>query len=110
MAQPDATPVCPHCQCPHETTQWFCPEGGRAVGDYNNLSPYLYIFSLGEVLREGTSGHFRKSWFTIAGFLLVSFAEYFVLAPIYWFFLFRNVVRPASSPPVAEAPPVLTRR
>jgi len=90
---PDATPVCVHCQCPHEPNRWFCSECGRAVGDYNNLNPYLYIFSLGEVLREGTTGNVRKSWLTVTGLIVLSAVEYFVLAPIYWFFLFRNLSR-----------------
>lgn len=109
LEQPDATPVCPHCQCPHEATRWFCAECGRSVGDYNNLNPYLYLFALGEVLREGTSGRVRKSWLTVTGYLVLSLIEYAVLAPIYWFFLFRNLSRqsgPGSSP---EEPPVIAR-
>lgn len=109
LEQADATPICPHCQCPHEATRWFCPECGRAVGDYNNVNPYLYLFSLGEVLREGTSGRVRKSWLTIAGFLVLSAVEYLVLAPIYWFFLFRNLSHQAPESPVSDAPPLNPR-
>ena len=109
MDEPNATAVCPHCQCPHEVTSWFCSECGRSVGDYNNLNPYLYLFSLGEVLREGTSGRLRKSWLTVAGFIFLSLIEYVVFAPIYWFFLFRNLSRQNPDGPASQAPPVITR-
>lgn len=100
LEQPDATPLCPRCQCPHELNHWFCPECGHSVGDYNNFSPYLYLFSLGEVLRDGTSGRFRKSWLTVTGYLMLSLIEYVVFAPIYWFFLFRNL---SAKPPTDQA-------
>ncbi|HEU5072347.1 MAG TPA: zinc ribbon domain-containing protein [Verrucomicrobiae bacterium] len=109
MEQPDATPICPHCQSPHAAQSWFCPECGRVVGDYNNLNPYLYLFSLGEVLREGTTGHVRKSWLTVAGFLLLSLIEYLVLAPIYWFFFFRNLSQEPDVGAASGEPPVITR-
>lgn len=109
LRSPDATPVCPHCQCLQVANRCFCPECGHAVGDYNNVSPYLYLFSLGEVLREGTSGRVRKSWLTVTGFIMLSLVEYVVFAPIYWFFLFRNLVRTKDHTPTEEAPPVITR-
>ena len=108
LDSPDATPICPHCQTPHGLDRWFCSECGRAVGDYNNVNPYLYLFSLGEVLREGTSGRVRKTWLTVAGYLTLSLAEYAVFAPVYWFFLFRNLMRqdpPAAAKPVPPAIP-----
>lgn len=103
---PDATPICPHCQTPHALNRWFCSECGRAVGDFNNVNPYLYLFSLGEVLREGTSGRVRKSWLTVAGYVILSLAEYVIFAPIYWFFLFRNLSRNDHPSPAASLPPV----
>jgi hypothetical protein len=107
--QPEAVPVCLYCQCPHEPNRWFCAECGHAVGDYNTVNPYLYIFSLGEVLREGTSGNIRKSWLTVTGLVVLSLVEYFVLAPIYWFFLFRNLSRKRNhAEPEPTPPAVLT--
>jgi len=72
MERPEAMPPCPHCQCPHEAQRWFCPECGRGVGDYNTFNPYLNLFSVGEVLREGTSSRVRKTWLTVTGFLVLS--------------------------------------
>lgn len=107
LNQPNAMPICPHCQCPHEASRWFCPECGRGVGDFNNINPYLYLFSIGEVLREGTSGRIRKSWLTITGFLVLSLIEYALLAPIYWFFLFRNLGQNVEFKR-SEKPPLMT--
>jgi len=107
LDSPDAMPICPHCQTPHALNRWFCPECGRAVGDYNNVNPYLYLFSLGEVLREGTSGRIRKSWLTVAGYLILSLAEYAIFAPVYWFFLFRNLLRQDTRTTAEPVPPVI---
>jgi hypothetical protein len=104
LKSPESTPICPHCQTPHEHARWFCSDCGRAVGDYNNWNPYLYLFSIGEVLREGTSGPIRKSWLTVVGYLILSLAEYLIFAPLYWYFLFRNLARkPAPTEPSGPA-------
>ena len=107
LESPDATPVCPHCQYPNVANRWFCPECGCAVGDYNNVNPYLYLFSLGEVLRTGTSGPVRKSWLTVTGFILLSLLEYVVFAPVYWFFLYRNLSGKTALKPEEDAPPII---
>jgi hypothetical protein len=54
--------------------------------------PYVDVFAQGEVLRAGTHGHLRRSPLIIVGYVLLSFAMYFILAPIYLFFLIRNLV------------------
>lgn len=64
-----------------------------SVGPYNNWMPYLHVFSEGEVLRNGTSGKFQINAVTIAGYILYSITVFFVFAPVYWFFLFKNVGR-----------------
>ena len=98
-------PTCPHCSAPHSETDYICPGCGDTVGDYTNYSPYLYIFSLGDVLRLGTMGRFRVSWLTITGYLLLS-TKYACFAPVYWVLLFMNV---GGSPlKAAAAPPPLT--
>src|SRR5262245_14135696 len=50
----EATPLCHRCLAPHLEEEYFCSECGASVGSYNNLNPYLYIFSLGEALRYGS--------------------------------------------------------
>jgi hypothetical protein len=99
-------PSCVHCSATYSETDHFCPGCGAAVGDYNNCNPYLYVFSLGEVLRLGTSGRFRVNWLTVGGFLLLS-TEYACFAPVYCIFFFLNL---GGSPakPVDEPPPLAT--
>ena len=61
ISEPDAQEVCPHCSTPQPPGAWFCAHCGRAVGPYNNLMPYVQVFSEGEVFRNGTSGRFRTA-------------------------------------------------
>ena len=91
--QPDAIPLCHHCLAPITSETYFCPHCDGNVGLYNNLSPYLYIFSLGEVLRQGTSGRIQNHPMFVWGYVLLSMAQYMVFAPIYWYFLFKNLHR-----------------
>jgi hypothetical protein len=69
----------------------FCSACGAAVGRYTNWLPYPYLFSVGHVLRIGTSGDFKQSALTITGFLFLGLVEYTVFAPIYWFMLARGI-------------------
>ena len=94
ISEPDAQEVCPHCSTPQPTDAWFCQGCGRAVGPYNNLMPYLQVFSEGEVLRNGTSGWFRKRPFILFGYFLISAGMFPLLAPIYLLSLVLNWNRP----------------
>jgi len=105
IANDEATPLCHHCLAPHEVSADFCSDCGAPVGPYTNWLPYPYLFSIGHALRTGTSGHFKRSPLTIVGFILFSFAEYALLAPIYWFIFLRRLVRPGESDPPSEQPP-----
>ena len=89
LKQPDAVPLCPRCLSPQEEDCQFCAACGSATGLYNNLNPYLYVFSMGEVLRLGTSGSIQTNFVTVLGYLLLSAAQYTVFFPVYWFFFFR---------------------
>jgi hypothetical protein len=89
----DATPICHHCLTPHSNTAWFCGHCGSAVGPYNNLMPYVCVFSQGEVLRNGVTDKLRANPLIIIGYLLYSLGNYFIFAPIYWFFFFKNLKR-----------------
>ena len=106
-----AQEICPHCSTPQPPTAWFCEHCGRAVGPYNNLMPYVNVFSEGEVLRNGTHDHLRKSPLIVLGYFLISF-NFFVTAVInfhrafiagmlmmaglvlFWRAIFRNFHRP----------------
>jgi len=89
----DATPICHRCLTPHSNAAWFCEHCGNAVGPYNNLMPFVYVFSQGEVLRNGVTDKFRASPFLITGYLLYSLASYMIFAPLFWFFFFKNLQR-----------------
>ena len=94
----EAPEACPHCSTPQPPAAWFCAHCGRAVGPYNNLMPYLQVFSEGEVLRNGASPHFRKRPLVIIGYFLlgVTLLPFFLL-PIYWGSLLRNWMRANGS-------------
>jgi hypothetical protein len=79
----EAVEVCPHCLTEQPPTAWFCKGCGRAVGPYNNLMPYLQVFSEGEVFRNGASGQFRKRPLVLAGYFLVILGMYPLFAPLY---------------------------
>jgi len=93
LEQPDATPICHRCLAPHSNQAWFCEHCGSAVGTYNNWMPYVCIFSEGEVFRNGVTDKMRASPLIIIGYLFYSLGNYFIFAPIYWFFFFKNLKR-----------------
>jgi hypothetical protein len=92
----DATPLCHRCVTIHSHAAHFCPNCGAAVGDYNNVLPFEQLFSEGEVFRNGTTQRFRPTFLVVCGYLLLSAAAYMIFAPVYWFFLLRNLSRPAA--------------
>ncbi|MBI3851491.1 MAG: zinc ribbon domain-containing protein [Verrucomicrobia bacterium] len=81
VQQADATPLCHKCFTPQPPGSWFCEHCGSAVGPYNNWMPYVYVFSQGEVLRNGVTEKIRINVLTVAGYLLFSFSSYVVFAP-----------------------------
>lgn len=110
LADPETQEICPHCSTPQPSTAWFCEHCGRAVGPYNNMMPYLQVFSEGEVLRNGTSSRLRKGLLIPLGYFLISVN--FVLMGLmsastspmlalllfaglfsYWILIFKNVFR-----------------
>jgi hypothetical protein len=78
---------------PQSHNGWFCPECGATVGPYCNYMPYVYVFAQGEVLRAGVADRVRHSVVVIAGFVLLSLGMYSVVAPVYWYFLAKNLRR-----------------
>lgn len=104
--QPDAVPLCTRCLEAYSPEICFCPHCGAPVDPLVNFNPYLYVFSLGDVLRLGSFGNFRFSRLALWGFAILSLAEYAIFAPIYWFFLIRNVERQHQR--TEDAPPIIT--
>jgi hypothetical protein len=102
LSDPETAEICPHCFTPQPPTAWFCARCGRAVGPYNNLMPYVQIFSEGEVFRNGTSGRLRKSPLILIGYFLISLGMFSFLAPIYLFSLLLNWKRSTDEPEPAE--------
>jgi hypothetical protein len=87
----EAVPLCNHCLAPQQHNGWFCPECGATVGPYANYMPYVYVFAEGAVLRSGVTQRLPRKFFITLGFILVSLGTFAIAAPIYWFFLFRNL-------------------
>jgi hypothetical protein len=104
LDDPETREVCRHCSTPQEPGAWFCENCGSAVGPYNNLMPFLYVFSEGEVFRNGVSGRFRNKPVIFIGYFLISLGSYAIFAPIYWFFLLANLTRKADETKSAENP------
>ena len=100
----EGLPLCHHCLTPQDHNGWFCPECGATVGPYCNYLPYVYIFSQGEVLRAGVTERFRRGPLIVIGLVLCSLALCAVLAPIYWFFLFKHLRH--SGDAGLDAPPL----
>lgn len=93
MESGETRPLCHRCLTPHDVGDDFCHECGAPVGEYTNLLPFPYLFSIGHTLRIGTAGEFRRSPLTVGGFILLGFAEYALFAPVYWFMFLRRLYR-----------------
>jgi hypothetical protein len=102
LSEPDAVEVCSRCLTEQPSTAWFCNHCGKAVGPYNNLMPFLNVFSEGEVLRNGTTGRFRNRPLILIGYLLITLGINPFFAPIYWFVLLSNLKRPPAKQESAE--------
>ena len=99
---PEAVEVCHHCMTQQPPNAWFCEHCGSAVGPYNNLMPYVQVFSEGEVFRNGTSGRFRNRPVILIGYFLVVLGTFPFLAPIYLLSLLLDSKRPTGEPEPAE--------
>jgi len=96
VQEPEAQEICRRCLTPQEPGAWFCRHCGVAVGPYNNLMPFLNVFSEGEVLRNGVGGRFRNRPFILIGYFLITLGIFPFLAPIYWLSLLLNWKRPSE--------------
>jgi ribosomal protein L40E len=91
LSEPEAVEVCHRCFTEQPPGAWFCARCGCAVGPYNNLMPYVCIFSQGEVFRNGVNDKVRADPLTIIGYLFYSLANYAFFAPLYWIFFFKHL-------------------
>lgn len=102
LDDPEVKQACHRCSAPQSPDAWFCPHCGVAVGPYNNVMPFLQIFSQGEVFRSGTTGHFQnRPWILFVFFLLGLAFMPVILAPFYWWSLIKNLSKkpnPAGAP------------
>jgi hypothetical protein len=115
LQREDTLPLCPHCLAPQQQETWFCGECGNSIGKYNNLNPYLYAFSLGDLFRNATAGWVCPRPLVITGFLLLSVWVFvsqgfgsigsvglaFTYWALFWWLFFRN----RNRIPVENAPP-----
>ena len=104
MQSPDTPEACRHCSTPQASGAWFCPHCGSAVGPYNNLMPYLHVFSEGEALRSGVSGRCRNRTLIGIGVFLVTLSINPLFTPIYLVLLLVNLKRTASPCENIQAP------
>jgi hypothetical protein len=82
---PDAVPLCTRCLAPQQHTGWFCPNCGAVVAEGGNCLPFVYLFSIGEGMREAAN---RRGLLTTTGAMLIGLVT---LSPIYCLaFLFRT--------------------
>ncbi len=93
VREDDALPVCHHCATPFEDQGWFCPSCGAAVGPYNNVMPYIRIFSQGEALRSGVGPEAHFTPYRAVAYMAIGLAEFGLFAPVYYFRLYRNYRR-----------------
>ena len=94
LSEPEAVSVCHHCFTPQPDTAWFCERCGCAVGRYNNWMPFVYIFSTGEVLRNGVTSRMRAGPLIVIGYLLYAIGNYFLFAPVYLLYFFKHLKQP----------------
>ena len=99
VRQADSPRICHRCFAPQEHPGWFCSKCGTATGPYNNCLPYIYIFSIGEVVRAGVGSRLKWSFFNTILLILFSLVEYMVFAPIYWYRMYRNWRRGRNTRP-----------
>lgn len=90
---PDALPVCHHCFLPQEydKNRWFCSACGHVTGPYNNVMPFIRIFSVGEVFRAGVGREARYTFLSVTGYISAGFLKMLFLFPFYAYRLLRNL-------------------
>ena len=86
----EAVMICHRCFAPQRHARWLCATCGAAVGPYNNVLPYILIFSMGEVFRSCMGSDARFTLLTASGYILLPLVQFPFLAPIYYIRLGLN--------------------
>jgi hypothetical protein len=103
ISEETAVPVCHRCLTEQVPNALFCPKCGTAVGDYNNVMPWVNVFSEGEVLRNSLYDRLRVNILTVAGFIFFTLALAaitgigFILLPFFWVMFAINIRRSRSA-------------
>jgi hypothetical protein len=90
IRHPTATPLCISCLTPQARDEWFCPHCAFPTGDFVPLMPYLQIFPVAEVLRRGVIGPPERRLGVQLFLVALSFSQYTLFAPVYWFWMLRR--------------------
>lgn len=85
----ESTAICSKCLEPGADETWLCRNCGWPSGDYVNVNPYLYIYSIGAFFRSGVDGSVNLTPSKILGLGTIALWEYGVFAPVYWVRLFQ---------------------
>jgi hypothetical protein len=106
LSDEETPQACHHCSTPLSSVAWFCPHCGSAVGPYNNMMPYVQIFSEGEVFRNGMNRRFQNRPLVVTGYLLMIIGLFLrldlfglILCPVVCVLLLKNLCGPEKEKP-----------
>ncbi len=94
----ETTAVCTKCLEPGAHDTWMCRNCGWPAGEYVNMMPYLYIFSIGAFFRSGVDGSVRLTFTKMLGLGFIALCEYGIFAPLYWIRLVHARFTRAKNP------------
>ena len=99
-----ATPLyfCGNCGALFDDRRYFCESCGSSVGYYNNSMPFLWIFSLGDLLMYCISPGFRGGRMNIAGVYLMALGQYGPLAIFYLYRMHKQIKQNRQTRPVIQ--------
>lgn len=113
LTRGDCPQLCHRCFTPHDASAHFCSECGATVGTYTCILPPLCYYSIGDVMRPGTEGTYRRSALLIGGFFIAALSYvYWVIFPlgviclvVYWVKLFKHIPKNRSPGKDDPGPP-----
>lgn len=106
---PTAVSLCINCLAPQSPPRWSCPHCAFPTGDYVAVTPYIQLFLVGEIFRQGVTGPPERRLGTQLFLVIFSLSEYAFFAPVYWFWMYRRAIgkpiRAESRLPLAPTEP-----